>query len=253
MANALEKNEPLESVWIDNSCIGASGLEILARSLVNNKKLKKLHLSHNSFQSLHPLICCTFNKDSLVAIADSNLTLKYVFLNRRYSYECDEADIVLDTNPKLLPLMCEMLGETSYLSTVFSALRDLSSFVLMFHENKDKESKNHQMDVDFMCDKCFLSRHVVYDFCFRLNYVTDVMILHLSSLQCCSEIFIETCNRDTHSKNDKRKTPLRFGILMILTQETLIPTISSQKISSRRQTEKTLSFNSYHVQTIQDV
>lgn len=150
MANALENNEPLESVWIDNSCIGASGLEILARSLVNNKKLKKLHLSHNSFQSLHPLICCTFNKDSLVAIAGSNLTLKYVFLNRRYSYECDEADIVLDTNPKLLPLMCEMLGETSYLSTVFSALRDLSSFVLMFHENKDKEFKNHQMVVDYI-------------------------------------------------------------------------------------------------------
>ena len=177
IANALENNEILESLWIDNNCIGASGLEVLARSLVNNKKLEKLHLRHNSFQSLHSLIRCTFNKDSLDSIADSNHTLKYVFLNCGYSYECDELESILkinrmgkvrarkiklahyfeadmrrlfelDINPKLLPSIFEMLGETSNLSTAFSALRDLSSVALMFHENKDTEFNNDQMDVD---------------------------------------------------------------------------------------------------------
>lgn len=74
IANALENNEVLESLWIDNNCIGSSGLDLLAHSLVKNNTLERLHLKHNSFQSLSPLLRCTFNKESLEAIADSNHT-----------------------------------------------------------------------------------------------------------------------------------------------------------------------------------
>lgn len=74
IANALENNQVLESLWIDNNCIGCTGLDILAHSLVKNHTLERLHLKHNSFQSLSPLLRCTFNKESLEAIADSNHT-----------------------------------------------------------------------------------------------------------------------------------------------------------------------------------
>ena len=74
IANALEKNQVLESLWIDNNCIGSSGLEILAHSLIKNERLERLHLKHNSFQSLSPLLRCTYNTESLEAIADSNHT-----------------------------------------------------------------------------------------------------------------------------------------------------------------------------------
>jgi len=161
IANALESNHVLESLWIDNNCIGLNGLCVLADSLVKNYTLKILHLKHNSFQSLSPLIRCTFNKESLEAVADSNHTIKHVFLNCGYSYECAELESILkinrmgktkarrikialhieadmnrllerDMDVKLLPLVFEMVGESRNLTTMFSALRDLSSTALMF-------------------------------------------------------------------------------------------------------------------------
>ena len=77
IANALENNRVLESLWIDNNCIGSSGLDMLAHSLIKNETLERLHLKHNSFQSLSPLLRCTFNKESLESIADSNHTVSY--------------------------------------------------------------------------------------------------------------------------------------------------------------------------------
>jgi Ran GTPase-activating protein (RanGAP) involved in mRNA processing and transport len=74
IANALENNRVLESLWLDDNCIGCAGLDMLAHSLVKNDTLERLHLKHNSFQSLSPLLRCTFNKESLEAIADSNHT-----------------------------------------------------------------------------------------------------------------------------------------------------------------------------------
>lgn len=74
IANALENNQVLESLWIDNNCIGSSGLEMLAHSLIKNDTLERLHVKHNSFQSVSPLLRCTFNRESLQAIADSNHT-----------------------------------------------------------------------------------------------------------------------------------------------------------------------------------
>ena len=178
IANALENNEILESLWIDNNCIGAAGLEVLANSLKKNDKLERLHLKHNSFQSLSPLLRCTFNKESLEAIADSNHTLKHIFLDCGYTYECNELEFVLklnrmgrvkarriklalyleadmsmlfehDMEPKALPNILEMLVETKNLSTVFSAMRNLSSAALMFREDND-ELEGDPMDIEYL-------------------------------------------------------------------------------------------------------
>lgn len=108
-----------------------------------------------STDSLH------IQKESLEAVADSNHTIKHVFLNCGYSYECAELESILkinrmgktkarrikialhieadmnrllerDMDVKLLPLVFEMVGESRNLTTMFSALRDLSSTALMF-------------------------------------------------------------------------------------------------------------------------
>jgi hypothetical protein len=178
IANALENNQIVESLWIDNNCIGSSGLDMLAQSLIKNDTLERLHLKHNSFQSLTPLLRCTFNKESLDAIADSNHTLKHIFLNCGYSYECDELESILkinrmgkikarriklaiylqtnmsrllglDIDVKLLPSVFEMLGETKNLSTMFSAVKDLSSMALMFRDDVSVEVKDNRMDIEY--------------------------------------------------------------------------------------------------------
>lgn len=177
IANALEKNQVLESLWIDNNCIGSSGLDVLAHSLVKNDTLERLHLKHNSFQSLSPLLRCTFNKESLEAIADSNHTLKHVFLNCGYEYECDELESILkinrlgkkkarrvklalhlqanmsrllelDIDAKLLPSVFEMLGETKSLSTMFFAFRNLSTVAVAFCESMEVDGD--PMDVEYI-------------------------------------------------------------------------------------------------------
>ena len=55
LADALE-GSIIEHLWIDDNCIGASGLSILTEALKRNTKLTRLHLRHNTFQSLQPLI-----------------------------------------------------------------------------------------------------------------------------------------------------------------------------------------------------
>ena len=55
LADALE-GSIIEDLWIDDNCIGASGLSILTEALKRNTKLTRLHLRHNTFQSLQPLI-----------------------------------------------------------------------------------------------------------------------------------------------------------------------------------------------------
>ena len=55
LADALE-GSIIEDLWIDDNCIGASGLSILTEALKRNTKLTRLHLRHNTFQSLKPLI-----------------------------------------------------------------------------------------------------------------------------------------------------------------------------------------------------
>lgn len=179
IANALENNQVLESLWIDNNCIGASGLDMLAHSLIKNETLERLHLKHNSFQSLYPLLRCTFDKTSLEAIADSNHTLKHVFLNCGYSYECDELESILkinrlgkskarriklalhleadinrllelDMDTKLLPQVFEMLGEANNVSTMFTAFKDLSSDALMFYDNNADKADEDPMDIEYI-------------------------------------------------------------------------------------------------------
>lgn len=161
MADALE-NSLIENLWIDDNCIGAKGFALLASALLKNSKLKRLHLHHNSFQSLSPLIDCTFNRQSLNSVADSNHTLKHVFLDCGYSYECKELDLTLNLNrtlgkvearrrklalflgedlgralqidmdPKLLPRLLGILTQHGNISTVFSAMQNLSAEVLSF-------------------------------------------------------------------------------------------------------------------------
>ena len=55
LADALE-GSIIEHLWIDDNCIGASGFYILTEALKRNTKLTRLHLRHNTFQSLQPLI-----------------------------------------------------------------------------------------------------------------------------------------------------------------------------------------------------
>ena len=179
IANALESNRVLESLWIDNNCIGLNGLCFLADSLMKNYTLERLHLKHNSFQSLSPLIRCTFNKESLEAVADSNHTIKHVFLNCGYSYECAELESILkinrlgktkarriklarhieadmnrllelDMDAKLLPFAFQMFGETGNLTTMFSAMRGLSTTALMFCESDTMDVDS--LDVEHMND-----------------------------------------------------------------------------------------------------
>eukprot|EP00571_Detonula_confervacea_P001648 CAMPEP_0172330254 /NCGR_PEP_ID=MMETSP1058-20130122/61307_1 /TAXON_ID=83371 /ORGANISM="Detonula confervacea, Strain CCMP 353" /LENGTH=213 /DNA_ID=CAMNT_0013047461 /DNA_START=2180 /DNA_END=2821 /DNA_ORIENTATION=- len=167
IADALE-NSLIENLWIDDNCIGALGFAVLAGVLQKNSVLKRLHLRHNSFQSLSPLITCTFNKQSLNSVADSNHTLKHVFLNCGYSYECDELASVLkinrtlgkvearrrklalfleedlvrlmqiDMDPKLLPRLLSILTQHGNISTMLCVMQNLSSEVLSFQRVQDE-------------------------------------------------------------------------------------------------------------------
>ncbi|KAL3817404.1 hypothetical protein ACHAXA_011033 [Cyclostephanos tholiformis] len=158
MAQALE-GSIVECLWIDGNCITAKGLAALAESLQRNSNLRRLHIHHNWFQSLSPLITCMFNKQNLGSVADSNHTLKHVFLNCGYSYEWKELETLLTINrkgrlearrqklalylganpvlllqlgldPKLLPLLLAVLTLTDSISSVFRVVRDLPSEIL---------------------------------------------------------------------------------------------------------------------------
>lgn len=182
MADALE-NSMIENLWIDDNCIGASGLAVLADAIKRNPSLKRLHLRHNSFQSLSPLISCTFNKQSLNSVADSNHTLNHIFLNCGYSYECEELELILkinrlgrvearrkkialflgedlgrllqiDMESKLMPRLLGILSEHGSISTMFQLLQNLHSDVLLFTCTK---SHTDQMDVDDPMDIEYLS------------------------------------------------------------------------------------------------
>lgn len=182
IARALELNDILESLWIDDNCIGAVGLQVLGDSLSRNSTLERLHLKHNSFQSLKPLLHCTFNKRSLESVANSNHTLKHVFLNCGYEYESEELQTILkinrlgkgkarrmkiglylaedlnrlysmDIGNVLLPRVLSILGETGDLSSMHSVLQNLSSEVLLYQRcNTDDnvEFADDAMDVEYL-------------------------------------------------------------------------------------------------------
>lgn len=105
--------------------------------------------------------------------------LKHVFLNCGYSYECEELESILkinrlgktkarrikialhleaninkllelDMDVKLLPSVFEMLGETNNVSTMFSAMKNLSSMALMFREENSMEIDGDPMDVEYI-------------------------------------------------------------------------------------------------------
>lgn len=100
-----------------------------------------------------------------------------MYLNCGYSYECEELESILkinrlgktkarriklalhlnanmnkllelDMDAKLLPAVFEMLGETQNVSAMFSAMRNLSSVALMFHQKDAMEVDNDPMDLD---------------------------------------------------------------------------------------------------------
>ena len=180
LACAIENNCTLESLWLDDNCIGATGLAILSDSLSRNNWLERLHLKHNSFQSLSPLIKCTFNKKSIDSVANSNHTLKHVFLNCGYSYECEELESILKINrlgkvearrtkiamfleedlgrlfqqnidPHLLPLILGILGQHGTNSSMFCAMRNLPSEVLFCQGNCDRNPWcEDPMDVEYL-------------------------------------------------------------------------------------------------------
>lgn len=161
MAEALASNILLEALCIDDNFIGAAGLALLSEALKHNSRLKRLHIHHNSFQSLASLITCTFDKGSLDSVSDSNHTLRHVFLNCGYSYECEELEAVLsinrmgkvearrtklalflgedlgelleiDLDPKLMPGLLGILAPKGHTSTLFRVMTHLSSEILSF-------------------------------------------------------------------------------------------------------------------------
>ena len=58
LSDTLIDNNIIEHLWLDDNCIGVFGLTMLAEALTQNVKLNRLHLRHNAFQSLAPLIQC---------------------------------------------------------------------------------------------------------------------------------------------------------------------------------------------------
>ena len=81
MAQAIE-NSIVECLWIDGNQISDIGLVALTDALQGNLHLRRLHIHHNLFTSFAPLITCIFNKQSLDTVANSNHTLKHVFLKK---------------------------------------------------------------------------------------------------------------------------------------------------------------------------
>ena len=161
VALALATNARLETLCIGDNFVGAAGVAMLAAALRSNATLTRLHIHHNSFQSLAPLITCTFDKRSFDSVASSNHTLRHVFLNCGYSYECEELEAALsmnrlgkaaarrtkialfleedldrllqmDLDSKLLPGVLGMLAQQGRVSTLFRVLKHLPSEMLAF-------------------------------------------------------------------------------------------------------------------------
>ncbi|KAL7450100.1 hypothetical protein ACHAXS_000222, partial [Conticribra weissflogii] len=130
VARALENNKSLESLWVDDNSIGAVGLKLLSHSLKKNQRLERLHLRHNAFQSISPLIECTFNEKSLNSVAESNHTLKHVFLNCGYYYECDELERILKIN-RLGKIEARRTKIAMYLEKHLSAILQLDMDTLV--------------------------------------------------------------------------------------------------------------------------
>lgn len=181
IANALENNITLEHLWIDDNFIGASGFAKLADALQRNTNLKILHIRHNSFQSLSPLITSIFDKRSLDSVVDSNHTLQHAFLSCGYDYECDELEMLMKINrmgrkearmtkiamfleenlasllktrfdTKLLPRLLGILAQHGNISTVFRLMQNLPSEVLLFQctKNDIDLSADDAMDIEYL-------------------------------------------------------------------------------------------------------
>lgn len=176
IAYALEKNESLISLWIDDNFIGAAGLAVLSSSLKRNSTLERIHLKHNSFQSILPLIECTFDKRSLDSVVNSNHTLKYCFLNFGfYAYESQELEAILQINrrgkvearrakvaifleedltrlfglhleKRILPSVIEIMGQNCSLSTMFSLFQNMSE---LFH-HKVNGADTEPMEFEYL-------------------------------------------------------------------------------------------------------
>lgn len=192
IANALENDDVLLSdLWLDDNFIGATALAHLANALRHNSKLRRLHLRHNSFQSLVPLIQCTFDKRTLNTVAESNHTLHHVFLNCGYDYECRELESMLKINriygkvearrkkvalfleedlwrllrmdvdmmdAKLLPRLLGILAQHGSVSTLFGVVQHLPSNVLAYHGIDERNCSLHDsMDVGVPMDVEYVS------------------------------------------------------------------------------------------------
>lgn len=133
IATALETNQLLESLMLDDNYIGVRGLVTLSNSLMKNSRLERLHLKHNSFTSLLPLITCLFNKRSLDHVVDSNHTLKYIFLDCGYSYESSELETLLKIN---------RLGKVEARRTKIAMYLEEDLFGRLFSQTMDNNNNN---------------------------------------------------------------------------------------------------------------
>jgi hypothetical protein len=178
IADAIGRDVALESLWMDDNHIGASGLALLAEALTRNTNLSRLHLRHNWFQSPQPLIACTFDKRSLDSVAQSNHTLKHVFLDCGYSYECEELETILKINRmgsvkarrtkialflgedmsqllgsgmdiKLLPRVMGILADHGNISTMYGVMHNFPQVLALLRSDNDYGSLYHDCPMDF--------------------------------------------------------------------------------------------------------
>mmetsp|Transcript_2536 Transcript_2536/g.5631 ORF Transcript_2536/g.5631 Transcript_2536/m.5631 type:complete len:207 (-) Transcript_2536:1076-1696(-) len=181
IARALRNNDNLEFLYLDDNQIGVIGLEMLADALRTNSSLKRLHLKHNSFQ-LKPLIRCVFNEESVESVADSNHSLKHIFLNCGYEYESDELEMLMKLNRlgprlarrkkvamflqrdldrrlfglgldlKLLPYLLSILSDNGNLDSLLRVVKGVPSEVSSYRRYRCDEfdAREYSMDIEFL-------------------------------------------------------------------------------------------------------
>lgn len=180
MAQALE-NSIVECLWIDGNQISDIGLAALTEALQGNVHLRRLHIHHNLFTSFSPLITCIFNKHSLDTVANSNHSLKHVFLNcgtrvngrnlkqitinrmgvvngrrKKIAMYIEEKIDVLPLNmmnldARLIPLMLAIFTLTNNISATYHVTHEFPSEAFVFHKihNKMQGVNYDLMDVEY--------------------------------------------------------------------------------------------------------
>ena len=121
-----------------------------------------------------------FNEESVESVADSNHSLKHIFLNCGYEYESDELESVMRLNRlgprlarrkkvaiflqrdldrrlfglgldlKLLPELLSILSDNGNLDSLLRVVKGVPSEVLSYHRSGCEFSKGDSMDIEYL-------------------------------------------------------------------------------------------------------